>query len=255
MTGHPRDALSGLQAAPTILLGLDFDGTLAHLVDNPDDARMTAEARDALARLGADQGVVIALVSGRGAKNLIDVSAPDASWWIVGSHGIEVIPPGDSPDSGLTTDILANREKLWHQFGQIAQNFPGVWVEEKTWGSALHTRGVSREVESAAHAALRPVIDSWGNLLTTRTGHGILESSLGQANKGDGITRVVEAITPDLVVFIGDDVTDEDGFAVLGAADVGIKVGSGETVARYRIDGGPTEVAEFLSELADTREM
>jgi trehalose-phosphatase len=255
VTAHPRDALSALQAAPTILLGLDFDGTLAHLVDNPDDARMTAEARAALGRLSADPGVVIALVSGRGAKNLIDVSAPDASWWIVGSHGIEVIAPGDSPDSGLTADILANREKLWHQFGQIARNFPGVWVEEKTWGSALHTRGVGQDVEVAAHAALRPVIDSWGDLLTTRTGYGILESSLGQATKGDGITRVVEATAPDITVFIGDDVTDEDGFAALGPADVGIKVGPGETLARYRVHGGPLEVAEFLAELADTRGM
>jgi trehalose-phosphatase len=255
VTSHPRDTLSALQAAPKILLGLDFDGTLAHLVDNPDDARMTSEARAALARLSADPGVVIALVSGRGAKNLIDVSFPDASWWVVGSHGIEVVAPGDSPDSGLTAEILTNREKLWHQFGQIAQNFPGVWVEEKTWGSALHTRGVGQDVESAAHAALRPVIDTWGDLLTTRTGHGILESSLGQATKGDGITRVAEALAPDIIVFIGDDVTDEDGFAVLGAGDVGIKVGPGETTARYRVDGGPTAVAEFLAELADSRGM
>ena len=255
MTSHPRDTFTTLPEATKILLGLDFDGTLAHLVDNPDDAAMTGDARVALGRLGVDPGVVIALVSGRGAKNLIDVSAPDDSWWIVGSHGIEVVAPGNSPDHGLTADVLANREKLWHQFGQIAQNFPGVWVEEKTWGSALHTRGVEQDVESAAHAALWSVIESWGDLLTTRTGHGILESSLGQATKGDGITRVAEAIAPDVTVFIGDDVTDEDGFAVLGPRDVGIKVGPGETVARYRLEGGPAEVAEFLVELADTRGM
>ena len=253
MTTHPTEALPALQAAKKILLALDFDGTLAHLVDNPDDARMTSEARDALNRLGADPGVVVALVSGRGATNLVDVSSPDQSWWVVGSHGIEVVEPGASPDSGLTPEILVNREKLWEQFGQIAKDFPGVWVEEKTWGSALHTRGVPAEVESDAHNTLRPVIDSWGDVLTTRTGHGILESSLGTATKGDGITRVAAAVSPDVVVFLGDDVTDEDGFAVLGDSDVGIKVGQGETRARYRIDGGPGEVAEFLVALADSR--
>ena len=253
MTTHPTEALPALQAADKILLALDFDGTLAHLVDNPDDARMTAEARDALGRLDADSGVVIALVSGRGAKNLVDVSSPDPSWWIVGSHGIEVVEPGASPESGLTPEMLVNREKLWEQFGRIAKEFPGVWVEEKTWGSALHTRGVPAEVEAAAHHALRPVIESWGDMLTTRTGHGILESSLGTATKGDGITRVASVTTPDVIVFIGDDVTDEDGFAVLGDRDVGIKVGQGQTHARYRIDGGPREVAEFLAALADIR--
>jgi trehalose 6-phosphate phosphatase len=253
VTSHPRDALPALQAADKILLALDFDGTLAHLVDNPDDARMTPEARDSLNRLGADPGVVIALVSGRGARNLVDVSEPDSRWWIVGSHGIEVVEPGHSPDSGLTPELLANRGMLWEQFGHIAKNFPGVWVEEKTWGSALHTRGVSADVEASAHQALRPVIDSWGDILTTRTGHGILESSLGTATKGDGITRVAEVIRPDVTVFIGDDVTDEDGFAILSADDVGIKVGLGETRARFRIEGGPGEVAEFLAELASRR--
>jgi trehalose-phosphatase len=253
VTTDPRDTLPTLQAARKILLALDFDGTLAHLVDNPDDARMTGEARDAIRRLGTDPGVVIALVSGRGARNLVDVSDPESSWWVVGSHGIEVVAPGHSPESGLTPELLANREKLWEQFGQIAKNFPGVWVEEKTWGSALHTRGVSAEVESAAHKALRPVIESWGDALTTRTGHGILESSLGTATKGDGITRVAEVTEPDVIVFLGDDVTDEDGFAVLRDADVGIKVGQGDTTARYRIDGGPGEVARFLSDVAEAR--
>jgi len=253
VTTHPRHVLPALKTAQKILLALDFDGTLAHLVDNPDDARMTGEARKAISRLAADPGVVIALVSGRGAKNLIEVSEPDSSWWVVGSHGIEVVAPGHSPESGLTPELLANRERLWEQFGQIAKNFTGVWVEEKTWGSALHTRGVSAEVEAAAHAALRPVIDSWGDALTTRTGHGILESSLGTATKGDGITRVAAVTKPDVIVFIGDDVTDEDGFAVLGDADVGIKVGQGDTAAHYRLDDGPGEVAGFLSDVAQAR--
>ena len=253
MTDHPREALAALAHAATILVALDFDGTLAPLVDNPDDARMTPEARAALTRLGSDPHGVIALVSGRGAKNLVDVSSPEESWWIVGSHGIEVIAPGTSPESGLSPQLAANRELLWEQFDQVAHDFPGVWVEKKTWGSALHTRGVDAAVEVAAHQALRPVIERWGDVLTTRTGHGILESSLGTADKGDGIGRVATSVHPDRIVFIGDDVTDEDGFAALAAGDVGIKVGQGQTKARYRLPGGPDEVATFLAELASAR--
>jgi len=253
VTRASRDSLPALQAARKILLGLDFDGTLASLVDNPDEARMTPGARHALGRLGDDPAVVIALISGRGVENLAQVSAPDQSWWLVGSHGIEVIEPGGSPDSGLTPELIADRERLWQHFGEVAKEFPGVWVEKKTWGSALHTRGVEPEVEVAAHRALRPVMETWGDTLTTRTGHGILEASLGTATKGDGITRVAEAVNPDRIVFIGDDVTDEDGFAVLAEADVGIKVGAGETRAGYRIEGGPDGVAEFLAELAQIR--
>ena len=52
--------------------------------------------------------------------------------------------------------------------------------------------------------------------------------------------------------YAGDDVTDEDAFAVLGAGDLGLKIGQGVTVAGYRVRG-PEELAEVLALLADFR--
>ena len=210
---------------------------------------MTATARRALDHLTAIPGVTIAIVSGRGAKNLSDVSSPDPSWWLVGSHGMEVIPPGQSVESGFDDAFLHHREKLWGEFEAVARQFPGAWVEKKTFGAALHTRGVGQDVETAAHDALWPVIRGFHGDLTSRTGHGILEASLGSRTKGDGILAVKSAVTPSLTVFIGDDVTDEDGFQVLEPHDIGIKVGSGDTRASHRLRG-PDDVAEFLENLA-----
>ena len=252
MSEDPRHALPALGTAGHLLVALDFDGTLAPLVDNPDDARMSTAARSALNALGVDAGTTIALVSGRGAHNLISVSSPQKNWWVVGSHGIEVIAPGSEIEEGLTAQMMTDREALWGEFETVAEQFSGVWVEKKPWGAAFHTRGVDSAIEHNAHSQLREAISAWGDTLTTRTGHGILESSLGRATKGDGIERVRESVSPDITVFIGDDVTDEDGFAALGPKDVGIKVGDGPTGANYRL-GTPDDVAEFLSELASHR--
>jgi trehalose-phosphatase len=245
----PGDLAGLVPTDQPLLVALDFDGTLSHLVDNPDDARMTVGAREALESLTGTPDVTIAIVSGRGAKNLSDVSSPEPSWWIVGSHGMEVIPPGHPVDDGFGEDFRRDRAALWDAFGAVAKQFPGTWVENKTFGAALHTRGVAAVVEAAAHEALRPVIRGFTGDLTTRTGHGILEASLGSRTKGDGIVAVKTAVTPSLTVFIGDDVTDEDGFQVLETHDIGIKVGSGETRASHRLKG-PDDVAEFLENLA-----
>lgn len=245
----PADLAGLIPPLKPLLLALDFDGTLAHLVDNPDDARMTVAAREALERLTETPGVTIAIVSGRGAQNLSDVSSPDPSWWLVGSHGMEVVAPGHRVDAGFGENFLRDRAALWDAFGHVARQFPGTWVEEKTFGAALHTRGVVAAVELAAHEALWPVIECFDGDLTTRTGHGILEASLGSRTKGDGIMAVKTAVTPSLTVFIGDDVTDEDGFQALEPHDIGIKVGSGETHAPHRLSG-PEDVAAFLENLA-----
>ncbi len=71
---------------------------------------------------------------------------------------------------------------------------------------------------------------------------------------GDGkaLEWLRELTAASAVLFIGDDVTDEDGFRVLEAGDVGIKVGTGETAAQFRISD-PAEVSELLAELVTVR--
>jgi trehalose-phosphatase len=241
-----------LVAARPLLVALDFDGTLAHLVDNPDDARMTREARRALEQLERDPDITIALVSGRGLDSLRVVAEPDPGWWLIGSHGMEVYEPGGATSGHVEPQVRARRDALWAGFGAVAASFPGVWAEEKPWGVALHTRGVEADVERRAQEAARAFVASQGPDLTTRTGHGILETALGSRHKGDGLHLLHSALHPSCTLFVGDDLTDEDALAVLGPQDVGIRVGSGDTRARYRL-GTPDEVAALLMELAKLR--
>lgn len=245
-------ALERLVGAASILVALDFDGVLAPLVDNPDDSRITPEGRAALDLLIGAPGVTVALVSGRGLANLREVSQADPRWWMVGSHGIEVEGPANGGVVSVPTANKDDLEALWADFVAVANQYPGTWVETKPWGAALHTRGVDQAVEDAVHSEARHVIARYGDQLTTRLGHGIIESSLQSQTKGDGITALINHIAPEATLFMGDDTTDEDALAVLTEADVGIKVGLQESIARHRIETIP-EVAHFLHTLATRR--
>ena len=249
MSSELTEALSAFASKDTILIALDFDGTLAPLVDDPEASRMIASARTALENLTTLPGVTIAIVTGRAIDSVKRVAEPLNEWFLVGSHGIEVLSPGE----------LTNYETPWLVPGNLIKDFeaviaahPGTRLEQKPFGLALHTRGVADQTARGAEAAAHEVCDAWGEELVVRTGHGIVECSIQDATKGDGIAQVWRHLKPTAVLFAGDDRTDEDGFAVLGEQDVAIRVGRGETLAPYRLDDAHA-VAEALWFIHDKR--
>jgi trehalose-phosphatase len=240
-----RNLLSALAAFaqnPSILIALDFDGTLAPLVNDPEESRMIFPARKALERLTKLPGVTIALVTGRAIDSLKRVAEPMNEWFLVGSHGIEVLSPREF--TTYETPFLVPID-LIRKFEAVVAAHRGTILEHKPFGLALHTRGAEEPLARQAEVAVHEVCDTWARDLVIRRGHGVVECSIQKANKGDGILEVRRRLNPAAVLFAGDDQTDEDGFAVLAKSDVAIRVGRGETVAPYRLDDAHA-VAEAL---------
>jgi trehalose-phosphatase len=235
-------ALANLSVHPQVLVALDFDGTLAPLQDDPENSRMLPESREVVDALTDIEGVHVSLVTGRAFENIMRVADPHPDWFLVGSHGIEVVAPHER-DSYSTPQLVP--EGLLEGFHLIARDIPGPRIEVKPFGLALHTRGLEDDVALAAAAATRLLCDEWPDELVMRSGHGILECAVSGRTKGDGLRSLWEALDVHATIFIGDDVTDEDGFAVLGPADLGIKVGEGATKAAHRV-AGPHEVTRVL---------
>jgi trehalose 6-phosphate phosphatase len=235
-------ALAELTVQPEVLVALDFDGTLAPLQDDPENSRMLPEAREAVDALTDIDGVHVSLVTGRAFENIIRVADPHPDWFLVGSHGIEVVAPHER-DSYASPQLVP--EGLLQGFHQIAQDIPGPRIEVKPFGLAIHTRGLDADVAAAAEAATRLLCDEWPDELVMRSGHGILECAVSDRTKGHGLRSLWEALDVHATLFIGDDVTDEDGFAVLGSGDIGIKVGDGVTKASHRV-ADPYEVTRVL---------
>jgi trehalose 6-phosphate phosphatase len=238
-------ALEAFATCEPVLIALDFDGTLAPLVDDPEDSRMLPEAEEALLGLTALPGVSVALVSGRAIDSLLRVANPCDEWFLVGSHGGEIVAAGHHLD--YVAPSLVPQE-LDHAFMNVVAAHPGTRLERKAFGLALHTRGVKPELASHAEHEARALCEKWDDALSIRVGHGILECSVLQATKADGIRELRRMTGAEATLFAGDDVTDEDALAVLSGRDIGIRVGFGNSVADFRV-ADASEMARTLQSL------
>ena len=84
-----------------------------------------------------------------------------------------------------------------------------------------------------------------------KRGHRIVELAVRAASKAAAIADMRGEVGAEAVSFVGDDITDEDVFSALGAGDLGIRVGAGQTSARRRIRD-PADVLTFVHRLAAT---
>ncbi|WP_426623715.1 trehalose-phosphatase [Leifsonia sp. McL0607] len=247
-------AVAELARTERLLLALDFDGTLAPFVDVPKSARALPQAKAALDRLEALPDTWVAYVSGRPLSSLETVTEADADALLIGSHGVEIRFGRDGVSLDLTDDERATLEQLGRVLGALVESVPGTRLEVKPVGFGVHYRLLDgdggADVVARAHQAAAGV----GDALTIRDGKDIIEFSVRGANKGDGIQRLREYTRATAVLFAGDDVTDEDGFAVLrtDTGDLGVKVGEGETAAQFRV-ADERAIATLLTLLADAR--
>jgi trehalose 6-phosphate phosphatase len=236
-----------------LLVALDFDGTLAPEVDDPELARAIPEARAAVLRLLALPNTRVALVSGRALASLEAVSDLPDTALLVGSHGIEIRLDSADDAVSLDTTELARVDVLNQVLGEVADSFDQVWLEPKPAGFALHTRLATEHNSRVAHLVALSEATAEIDNLKVRKGKNVLEFSVRSTTKGESIEHLRRYTGADAVFFAGDDVTDEDGFAALQPGDFGLKSGPGETLANHRV-AGPIDVADVLSVLADLRD-
>ena len=246
-------ALNELARVKKLLVALDFDGTLAPEVDDPEKARAIPEARAAVLRLLALPNTRVAMVSGRALASLEEVTDLPDETLLVGSHGIEIRL--DNPDDSFVLDSTEQGrvEALQEVLNEVADSFDNVWLEEKPAGFALHTRLATEHNSRVAHLVALSEAHAEVDDLKVRAGKNVLEFSVRDTTKGEAVEHLRGYTHADAVFFAGDDVTDEDAFATLQPHDVGLKSGDGETLAAYRVPG-PLQVAQVLALLAEYRE-
>jgi trehalose 6-phosphate phosphatase len=246
-------SLRELARVKRLLVALDFDGTLAPEVDDPEKARAIPEARAAVLALLELPGTRVALISGRSMASLEQVTDLPDSTLLVGSHGVEIRldHPGDVVS--LDTTELRQVDVLNEVLGEVADSFDQVWLESKPAGFALHTRLATDHNSRVAHlVAMSEATAEIGNL-KVRKGKDVLEFSVRGTTKGDAVEHLRSYTNANAVFYAGDDVTDEDAFAALGPNDFGLKSGPGETLAAHRV-AGPLQVAQVLALLAEFRD-
>ncbi len=247
-------AVTGIATTERLLVALDFDGTLAPLVDRPEDARATKRARAAIERLAATDDTRVAIVSGRALASLRGVADPPTGTLLSGSHGVELQLDGGVVTIDLRDAELEALERLTRILDEVASGADGAWVEHKPAGRALHTRKVASQAATELQRVARERVERAVPDLSVRAGKGVLEFAVRSTDKGEALTRLRQHAGSSAVIYVGDDVTDEDAFAALESDDVGVKVGQGKSVASYRLRS-PEDVALLLERLAVARDV
>ncbi len=242
-------ALEGVAEVPDLLVATDFDGVLAPFVLDPMHARPQRGTIESLTELADAPGTATAVVSGRDLATLGELTGLTGSaTTLIGSHGAET----SRADSGLITpEVRARLTELRAVVeGSVADTDRRIRLEHKPTAIVLHTRGLPDDAVATASDIATRAADREG--VTLLSGKGVHELSVVRADKGTALMSLAEELSVDAVVYLGDDVTDEHVFAVLGERDLGIKVGSGETRARVRAEDC-AEVPEILAVLAALR--
>jgi trehalose 6-phosphate phosphatase len=261
-------ALDAAAATRHLLVTSDFDGTMAPIVSNPADARPLPAAAAALSALAELPSTSVALISGRALSVLRELSGAPPTVHLVGSHGAEFDTGGqersdagkvtggqERSDAGKVTGFAhdvdgALLERITADLTAIAAGRPGVTVETKPASVAMHVRNASAADGDAALAEARAAAQAWDAQATE--GKAVLEFAVVTTDKGEAVDILRDQTGATSVVFFGDDVTDENAFRRMRDADVGVKVGSGQTLAKYRI-GSPDDVAAALEYLLARR--
>lgn len=226
------DRLEPFLASPeSAAIVSDVDGTLAPIVERPQDARVPAKVRALLERLAAGYGLV-ACVSGRQALDARALVGVDGITYI-GNHGLERLDPGSDVAVPLLGGDMdeAGGPSVSFALDRVELGASGLRLENKGLITALHWRGAPDEARAEEQAeALAAAAEREG--LRVHRGRKVLEIRPDvEFDKGAAITTLLADEPVSAALYAGDDRTDLDAFRALdslrasGGLEAAVNVG------------------------------
>lgn len=259
-----KNLTEALSLQQSYCLFLDMDGTLAEFTLNPKDSVIPQSTLTLLANI-QNQGINVAIVTGRSLSEAREMIAP-LQLPIAATHGLEIFfdANGNSDNTkamSVDTDELAKIRQMITQFCMPYDEF---YIEHKPYSVALHYRQNPMLAEIARTIMSKALESHSGWIL--RSGKYVLEAIPKGADKGSAILallKTMQSASTLCPIFIGDDITDEAGFAAVqgesllladgqiradyqkSITGMGIKVGTEPTCANYYVDS-IQEVTDLL---------
>jgi trehalose 6-phosphate phosphatase len=245
----PPDALSRLDElarwldeSEGVVLGVDFDGTLSSIVEDPTDASLTPAARTTLEELASAPSIALAVVSGRAIDDLMErVDVENVVY--AGNHGLELVHDGRKtvhPEAARRQPTIC---RLCEELDARLEDIPGCAVENKGISGTVHFRRAPDDAVSDVVGTVEEMVSSVDGIRVT-AGKQVRELRPAvDWDKGRAMELLADSASDTWrTMYVGDDTTDEDAFQAIQPEGVGVHVAADdernvETAARYRIDG------------------
>lgn len=221
-------------ATPQLAIFTDFDGTLVDLADTPDQIDVPHALPAQLERAIRELDSAFAVITGREISDIDKYLAP-LHLPVAGAHGTQR-RRADGVVEDVDMALVLAAQDIAHALSPLVMAHPELMLEAKEGAVALHYRQAP-ELEATALAAMQDAVNGVTDFAIV-PGKMVFEARPRGISKGTALRAFMREApflgrTP---IFIGDDVTDEDGFiAAQDLGGVGIKLGDGETAARMRI--------------------
>ncbi len=206
------------------LMAFDFDGTLAPIVDDPENSRLHEGAAEVLAGISGRVGQ-LAIITGRGVEAVRRLGRLDSreglsSLVVLGQYGVERWDAATGevrhPDVPLgVTQAWSELESLVDGLKESGVDVDGLHLEDKQRAIGVHTRR-TKDPQGLFDLLLDPVqrlADRHDLLL--EPGRFVLEVRASSQNKGDALRELIDETSPSLVMMAGDDLGDIPAFEVL----------------------------------------
>ncbi|HEV3049722.1 MAG TPA: trehalose-phosphatase [Longimicrobium sp.] len=245
------------RASGRLALLLDFDGTLAPIVDRPELAAMPERTRRALERLMAMDGVTVAVVSGRGLADVRErADIPGIAY--AGNHGMEIEGAGLHRIHPQAAGARPELEAVAAAIEPALEGIDGAFLEDKGLTLSIHYRLAPDHAEEVREI----VLEAAGGraALAVTEGKMVIEvRPRVEWHKGRAVLFLLEQMQPPAdapVLYLGDDRTDEDAFRALhgwSPAAEGILIAeqpSPDSAASSHLRD-PSEVGTLFEALAD----
>jgi trehalose 6-phosphate synthase/phosphatase len=244
-------AITACLAGRELFLCLDFDGTLAPIVECPEQAELPTEVRSLLIALSVRHPV--AIISGRSLADLQErVGIPGLIY--LGNHGAEA-----AENEGGGSGVFVARPLLEDFLGRARralERYQGAIVEDKGATASIHFRKIKPALLGEFFAAFREIARDYAGKLRITEGRKVFEiRPFGAGDKGEAVMRLMGREGRGMLpLYVGDDATDEDAFRAIRGDGISVAVGGSPEADYYlRNQGEMRELLELIARAATCR--